>query len=517
MLKKALFAVVVFCGAAIVLDLTAAYIYRRIAGHPWGMPQEQIERLYRIRVPGYHHDLAPMKSVVARWGPLTARVNTDSLGFRDFSCRRVPLSNSLHRVLLIGDSFTEGVGMEYPATFAGRITKSLGQDGVEVLNAAVASYSPIIYWIKIKYLIEIVGLCINEVVVFLDISDANDCADEFWLDSQRGVVSVGDAETNSMPMEDGGVSRSTGWLERNTILLQRMFVGTRLDSAKATVNPVNEWRGRWTMDPYIYTNYGAKGLARMDLYLSQLESFLRARNISLTLIVYPWPMQVVEGDIDSVQIRYWRDWCARKGVQFLNLFPCFVQGNSRGARQNMVDTYYVRGDVHWNEKGHERVAEAFLGSWRSGPNRSKSSSPCSGAAIAETAPRSFVSVNTPSDFDAQYHVAQAFYAIGFRDDAVYHYRKALEIDTNSVLALNNLAWVLATSAPSPDQDRQEPARLAERAVALADDGNPALLDTLAAAYAFAGRTNDAAIAARNARDTAAKIEGDQPNPISLPK
>ena len=39
------------------------------------------------------------------------------------------------------------------------------------MNAGRGSYSPIVYWRKIKHLIEDVGLKFNEVVAYIDISD----------------------------------------------------------------------------------------------------------------------------------------------------------------------------------------------------------------------------------------------------------------------------------------------------------------------------------------------------------
>ena len=74
----------------------------------------------------------------------------------------------------MGDSFTEGGLLDYTDTFVGRIDSDLGEKKIEVLNAGVSSYSPIIYWRKIKYLIEDMKLKFDEVVVFIDISDPYD-------------------------------------------------------------------------------------------------------------------------------------------------------------------------------------------------------------------------------------------------------------------------------------------------------------------------------------------------------
>jgi tetratricopeptide (TPR) repeat protein len=87
-------------------------------------------------------------------------------------------------------------------------------------------------------------------------------------------------------------------------------------------------------------------------------------------------------------------------------------------------------------------------------------------------------------------------------DAIHHYQRALELDTNSVPALNNLAWLLAT-APDPGlRNGKEAVRLAERACRQSEFKEALLLGTLAAAYAEAGRFDDAVATAQKARELA---------------
>jgi len=73
---------------------------------------------------------------------------------------------------------------------------------------------------------------------------------------------------------------------------------------------------------------------------------------------------------------------------------------------------------------------------------------------------------------------------------------------------NDLAWMLAT-APDPTlRDAAEALRLAARAVALAPPGDPATLDTQAAALASAGRCREAAALANRAAALAAEAHAD---------
>ena len=52
-----------------------------------------------------------------------------------------------------------------------------------VLNAGVSSYSPIIYWKKVEDLINITRLEFDELIVYLDISDIQDEASVYKLNT----------------------------------------------------------------------------------------------------------------------------------------------------------------------------------------------------------------------------------------------------------------------------------------------------------------------------------------------
>jgi tetratricopeptide (TPR) repeat protein len=83
-------------------------------------------------------------------------------------------------------------------------------------------------------------------------------------------------------------------------------------------------------------------------------------------------------------------------------------------------------------------------------------------------------------------MGMTFAALGRPKDAIRHYRRALAFEPGWRLAANDLAWILATSADPTQRDPDEAIRLVE-GVLLEQETLAALLDTLAAAYAAAGR------------------------------
>lgn len=111
---------------------------------------------------------------------------------------------------------------------------------------------------------------------------------------------------------------------------------------------------------------------------------------------------------------------------------------------------------------------------------------------------------TPDDAASHNSLGQALAALGRRQEAATHYQTALDLEPALLPAMNNLAWVLATS---PETDLRDPSRalaLARRAATITEHRHPAILDTLAAAYAANGMFDQAIETARSAVDLAEK-------------
>ena len=102
--------------------------------------------------------------------------------------------------------------------------------------------------------------------------------------------------------------------------------------------------------------------------------------------------------------------------------------------------------------------------------------------------------------DARIHAALARLAGagGRLREAVEHFREALRLDPGLTSARNDLAWLLATAADPSLRSPKEAVRLAEDLGSATGPPSANELDTLAAAYAAAGRYEDAVRAARRA-------------------
>jgi Tfp pilus assembly protein PilF len=112
-------------------------------------------------------------------------------------------------------------------------------------------------------------------------------------------------------------------------------------------------------------------------------------------------------------------------------------------------------------------------------------------------------------YDARTHLnmGMVLSSHGRAGEAVVYYRTALGIKPDNIKALNNLSWILATSSLETLRNGVEAVELARRAVQLSGGEDPALLDTLAAAYAETGRFAEALETVQRALPLAAK-QGD---------
>ena len=110
-----------------------------------------------------------------------------------------------------------------------------------------------------------------------------------------------------------------------------------------------------------------------------------------------------------------------------------------------------------------------------------------------------INSNRPETF---LHLGMTLGQAGRTREAVAQYREALRLNPNLAGALNNLAWVLAASPDDELRNGPEAVRLAERACELTHYGEPSFLETLAAAYAEAGRFPEAVTAEEKAEQLA---------------
>jgi hypothetical protein len=156
--------IAILCLFGLAFGLAVAEVYLRFAPYP-------SRRAHMGEDPVLHHRLRPNFDA-----PVSGtRFTTNSLGLRDREYA-IPKPARVFRILMLGDSFTEGGGLENDETVAKVVEAGLRSgpcgNAVEVVNAGHASYSPILQYLMLRE----IGLRLQPdlVVVNFDMTDVHD-------------------------------------------------------------------------------------------------------------------------------------------------------------------------------------------------------------------------------------------------------------------------------------------------------------------------------------------------------
>ena len=111
--------------------------------------------------------------------------------------------------------------------------------------------------------------------------------------------------------------------------------------------------------------------------------------------------------------------------------------------------------------------------------------------------------------DAYTALGDAFLQKQAMGEAIIHYEKTLELAPDSIVALNNLALIFATCPDARFRNGPRAIQLGKQADELCGGKNPSVVQTLAAAYAEAGRFKEAVATGQRA-SSLARAQGNSP-------
>jgi hypothetical protein len=271
----------------------------------------------------------------------------------------------------MGDSHTEGVGVEYEKCFAGILQSRFDTTKVEILNAGVVGYSPKLYYLKIKYLIENTGLRFDELIVFIDISDiqnelvyknfnpelngklpTHNCVKNVFGNYPSYIFYAFHKISEDCKRKDFYEKRGKSVENPRTDLYYTFF-----DKFKDDQLLQNEYFhdiGNWYLDKTIFDKWGRDGLTLEKWYMLQLANLCAGHHIKMSVSVHPWPIQIIAGDWNSIQVQFWKKFTSDNNLQFINFFSVIER---EASQTNVIKKYFFSGDVHLNPEGHKMFAD----------------------------------------------------------------------------------------------------------------------------------------------------------------
>ena len=323
---------------------------------------------HKIKSYYYHHDLRPNARWIENWGYQNAEIFTNNLGFKDKKIQNVNFKK--HNILFIGDSFTEGVGVEYQNTFVGKIEDkiSLTSNDYKVLNAGVVSYSPIVILSKLNYLINIKNYPITKVFVVICNGDIHDDLYRYKEINEKYVVSHDDFLNIKF------LVNLNNFIKLNTITYQFIKRITPIsnffeeittdipDYDKYDLNKVlsilnNKKDQKHIIDKKKFDKWGKLGLKKSKNYIQEIKKLLSKRNIDLTLIYLEEPIFMLNSIDSSFYKKFWSNVAIENKFDFI-----FVED----FHKNEIDKFKIYkelffiGDNHFNDKGNGVVAQEII-------------------------------------------------------------------------------------------------------------------------------------------------------------
>jgi len=317
--------------------------------------------------PVRHHVMLPNVTTRIRWGNEVYQICTNDLGYRDSIIRKVASRAAGRRILVLGDSFVECIGVEYEDGFVSQLEEMFREEDqdVEILNAGVVSYSPSLAYRTLEEFFN-KGYQADIVLLFLDISDV---ADEGQNNRKTDGLNLTGAEMAEV--EDDRQQRKselTRKLEEDRqfrVIWPRILeMITRASKGVGVIrgaeeNQFTHLRGEarhyWTeMDADSEDLFWVGvGIEKCKNGILEIANLCADQGTTFSFAIYPYPVQLSGDKKGQEYRRTFSEFAGENSITMLDFFPEFLQRESWG-------DYFIEGDIHWNARGHELIAETLF-------------------------------------------------------------------------------------------------------------------------------------------------------------
>ncbi len=291
-------------------------------------------------------------------------INTNDLGFRDFSSS--DLDRTQEYIILIGDSFVEGVGLNYNETIGYKLNEIMG---FTFLNAGVSSYSPYIYNKKVKTILRNnQNLKVKKVLLFLDKSDPIDDFNNKYHELPQKFSLKNESPKYKKNLSESFISylllkKFNNFFEENLRSLKYRYQLSNItdeDFFSFTQNQVNAFKSignrksisSWYTDEKKWTDMTKKKLMFSIKQIEDLDKFLKILNIELVVVLFPWAYELFDQSAASV----YQEFTSKKLFELnIKTFSCYKSFQ----KENILDQLELIGqsfqfaDIHYNNFGNQ--------------------------------------------------------------------------------------------------------------------------------------------------------------------
>lgn len=329
-----------------------------------------------------HHGILPSSKGLGSWASIQYPFYSNSIGARDTAVRKIPSVPQSNRLIIIGDSHSEGVGIRAQNTFP-CIMQDNSQNEIEILNASAVSYSPKLYYYRILDLIQNYQIKANAVHVMLDLSDIQNEIVYGHFEPEYSALNMFLQKIHEFHLKHSFIyfriqnllrkirmnrfvkaSKTFAEYTENKRMKDalEMYSGffDQFDDDVLASDPNFHRVGEWLYRPE-FQALTDTALSSSQHYITCLKNLCDDNQMELSLSVHPWDIQISMQDTSDLWVESWREYCKRMDIKFLNLYPPFINPETSAS---LGYDFFIPGDNHWNEKGHRIVAHqlgTFLG------------------------------------------------------------------------------------------------------------------------------------------------------------
>jgi lysophospholipase L1-like esterase len=322
---------------------------------------------------------------------------TNSLGWRDSVINHhVQYQSEKRRIVVLGDSFVEGEVYRNEETMSGVLEAGLkkAHKNIQVLNGGTASFSPLLEYLRLKDFIDR-GFKTDVVLVLVDYSDV---VDEVQYHKNFVMNAEGSGGFQNfwhrssllrLALNQSAFIRQSGKLFRGIVYpkilrLRDKLVGSESESENTELefhkNPLSKSENtklEFHKNP-LEENPRHQGYDLIERNIKRISNLCKSEDIKLIFGLYPWPfhlykyagaefqsddyfksfnqiykankIDLVERGSQSIYERKMVKILNKYSVPFINLFP-----RLRGHKDWYK--YYLKGDIHFNQRGHRFVGQ----------------------------------------------------------------------------------------------------------------------------------------------------------------
>tara|TARA_Y100000589_G_C27101629_1_gene608318 strand:- start:139 stop:1200 length:1062 start_codon:yes stop_codon:yes gene_type:complete len=322
----------------LVADFSTAFIRRR----------NNLERVSARQINAFfHHGFIPNAVFKHNWeSEITLREKVNKFGFRANISEKSVDKITDYKTVFIGDSFAEGVGVEYKKTIPSLLSVNLWP----IANLGVMSHSPYLSRNRLDFFKE-KGLNPEVIIHLVDPSDIQDELHYYFVEGFRPPKNT-IARKLAALINDSYISSTFTWEAFLTIswLLNSESILRSIDLYKYWNGSKNYYETRnpfkTNEEPFFYK----RGKNRL---LNELELSISNNNKSeYIVVIYQWPQFInpLDKSNKTFRLQEYKNDMKELTNRFDNAYLCDADN------ANLNDSDFIKGDVHWNKSGHLKIA-----------------------------------------------------------------------------------------------------------------------------------------------------------------